>query len=74
MKIDSISVVPYRLALHGELKWGKHSSLITAEHCLVRVRLIDGTVGTAEAPPELGGTFVGKPADMTDAAAVCEAG
>ena len=51
MKIDSISVVPYRLALHGELKWGKHSSLTTAEHCLVRVRLIDGTVGTAEAPP-----------------------
>ena len=51
VKIDSVSVIPYRLALHGELKWGKHSSLTAAEHCLVRVTLIDGTVGTAEAPP-----------------------
>ena len=51
VKIDSLEVIPYRLALQGELKWGKHSSLVAAEHCLVRVRLTDGTLGTAEAPP-----------------------
>ena len=51
MKIDSLEVIPYRLALQGELNWGKHSSLTTAEHCLVRVTLGDGTLGMAEAPP-----------------------
>ena len=51
MKISSLEVVPYRLALQGELAWGKHSRLTAAEHCLVRVRLEDGTLGTAEAPP-----------------------
>ena len=51
MKIESLEVIPYRLALHGELKWGKYSSLTAAEHCLVRVRLEDATLGTAEAPP-----------------------
>lgn len=51
MRINAITVIPYRLALQGELRWGKHSSLTAAEHCLVRVRLMNGTVGTAEAPP-----------------------
>ena len=51
VKITSLEVIPYRLALQGELKWGKHSSLTAAEHCLVQVRLEDGSLGTAEAPP-----------------------
>ncbi len=51
VKISALEVIPYRLALQGELKWGKHSRLTAAEHCLVRVTLEDGTLGTAEAPP-----------------------
>ncbi len=51
MKISSLEVIPYRLALQGELAWGKYSRLTAAEHCLVRVALINGTLGTAEAPP-----------------------
>ena len=53
MKISAITVIPYRLALQGELKWGKHARLTAAEHCLVRVTLMDGTTGTAEAPPRV---------------------
>ena len=53
VKIAALEVIPYRLALQGELKWGKHSSLTVAEHCLVLVRLEDGTLGTAEAPPRV---------------------
>jgi L-Ala-D/L-Glu epimerase len=51
VKITALEVIPYRLALQGELKWGRHSRLTATEHCLVRVRLEDGTRGTAEAPP-----------------------
>lgn len=51
MKISSLEVIPYRLAMQGELIWGKHSRLTAAEHCLVRVALEDGSLGTAEAPP-----------------------
>ncbi len=50
-KIVGVEGVPYRLPLHGQLSWGKGSSLSVAEHVLVRVRLGDGTVGQAEAPP-----------------------
>ncbi|MFC4455947.1 enolase C-terminal domain-like protein [Deinococcus sonorensis] len=50
-RIVAVEAVPYRLPLHGTLAWGKGSSLSVAEHVLVRVRLDDGSLGQAEAPP-----------------------
>ncbi len=50
-RIASLEVIAYRLPLRGELQWGKHGRLSTAESCLVRVTLTDGSTGVAEAPP-----------------------
>jgi L-alanine-DL-glutamate epimerase-like enolase superfamily enzyme len=50
-RIARIEGVPYSLPLHGNLAWGKGSSLSVAAHVLVRVYLDDGTLGQAEAPP-----------------------
>lgn len=49
--IARLEVIPYRLGLRGELAWGKHARLSSAESCLVRATLEDGSVGLAEAPP-----------------------
>ncbi len=49
--IESISTTVYRLPLHGQLRWGKHSVLTELRHVLVRVHLSDGASGSAEAPP-----------------------
>ncbi|MFN3267404.1 MAG: enolase C-terminal domain-like protein [Deinococcales bacterium] len=51
MKIEQLEVLPYSLPLKSALAWGKHSQLSRVEHCLVRVRLEDGSTGIAEAPP-----------------------
>ncbi len=49
--IERITPTVIRLPLHGELRWGKASSLAEARHVLIEVRLSDGSVGYAEAPP-----------------------
>ena len=49
--IQNISTTVFRLPLHGQLQWGKHSVLNELQHVLVRVRLSNGAEGIAEAPP-----------------------
>lgn len=51
MQITSIKTIPFRLPMHGTLRWGKHSQLSEARHVLVRVYLDNGAVGSAEALP-----------------------
>lgn len=50
-KIASICTTIFRLPMHGELQWGKHSRMAEARHVLVQVTLDDGSEGVAEAPP-----------------------
>lgn len=49
--IAHIQTIPYRLPLHGSLRWGKASVIHDVHHVLVRVTLSDDSVGMAEAPP-----------------------
>jgi L-alanine-DL-glutamate epimerase-like enolase superfamily enzyme len=49
--ITHIQTTVFRLPLHGELRWGKASTLAEARHVLVQVTLSDGATGYAEAPP-----------------------
>ncbi len=49
--IERIETIPFRLPLHGALRWGTHSALSEAHHVLVRLTLSDGAVGYAEALP-----------------------
>ena len=49
--ISHIETIPYRLPLHGSLRWGKSSVMDDVQHVLVRVTLSDGSTGVAEAPP-----------------------
>lgn len=49
--IAHIQTIPYRLPLHGSLRWGKASVIHEVHHVLVQVTLSDGSVGMAEAPP-----------------------
>jgi L-Ala-D/L-Glu epimerase len=51
MKIAALEVIAYSLPLTSALAWGQHGQLERAEHCLVCVRLENGMVGIAEAPP-----------------------
>ena len=51
MKIERIETIPFRLPMHGELKWGKHSGFSEVRHVLVKLFLADGAVGMAEAVP-----------------------
>ncbi len=51
MQIERIETIPFRLPMHGELRWGKYSSLSEARHVLVRITLKSGAVGEAEAVP-----------------------
>ncbi len=51
LTIDRITPTVFRLPLQGELRWGKASSLAEARHVLIEVRLSDGSIGHAEAPP-----------------------
>ena len=51
IKIEQIDTTVFRLPMLGELRWGKHSSLSELRHVLVQVRLSNGAVGVAEAPP-----------------------
>ena len=49
--IARVTTIPFRLPMHGELRWGKSSSLSELRHVLVEVTLSDGATGVAEAPP-----------------------
>ena len=49
--ITHIESIPYRLPLHGSLRWGKTSVIHDVHHVLVNVTLSDGSTGVAEAPP-----------------------
>ncbi len=49
--IARIESIPYRLPLHGSLRWGKTSVIHDVHHVLVKVTLSDGSIGVAEAPP-----------------------
>lgn len=49
--IAAIETTVFRLPLHGALQWGRYGRLDALRHVLVRVRLSDGAVGVAEAPP-----------------------
>ncbi len=51
LRVERIDARVFRLPMHGELRWGKASSLAEARHVLIRVTLDDGSVGFAEAPP-----------------------
>ena len=51
LTITDISTTIFRLPLHGQLRWGKHSVLNELRHVLVHVTLSDGAQGVAEAPP-----------------------
>lgn len=51
MKIAAIETIPFRLPMHGVLRWGKHSQLSEARHVLVCVYLDNGAMGEAEALP-----------------------
>jgi L-Ala-D/L-Glu epimerase len=51
LHIAAISATPFRLPMHGELRWGKSSALSEVRHVLVAVRLDNGATGYAEAPP-----------------------
>ncbi len=51
MRIAAIETVPFRLPMHGTLRWGKHSQMSEAHHVLVRVYLDNGAMGSAEALP-----------------------
>lgn len=51
LTIAGIAAIPFRLPMHGALRWGKASALSEAHHVLVRVALSDGAEGYAEAPP-----------------------
>ncbi len=52
-KITSITTTPFRLPLYAPLRWGKSYVMGDVHHVLVRVRLSDGSEGTAEALPRL---------------------
>ncbi len=49
--ITDIRTTPFKLPMHGTLRWGAHSALSEAHHVLVEVQLSDGAVGQAEALP-----------------------
>ncbi|HEX2865305.1 MAG TPA: enolase C-terminal domain-like protein, partial [Deinococcales bacterium] len=49
--IQAVEAIPYRLPMRGELHWGKHGALTSAEYVLVKATLSDGSVGFADAPP-----------------------
>jgi L-Ala-D/L-Glu epimerase len=51
VKIAALEVIAYSLPLTSALAWGQHGQLARAEHCLVSVRLENGMIGIAEAPP-----------------------
>jgi L-Ala-D/L-Glu epimerase len=51
LHITQIKPTIFRLPMHGELRWGKASTLAEARHVLVQVTLNDGSSGYAEAPP-----------------------
>lgn len=51
LTIAQIETVPFRLPMIGELRWGQAGRLQEVYHVLVRVRLSDGSMGVAEAPP-----------------------
>jgi L-alanine-DL-glutamate epimerase-like enolase superfamily enzyme len=51
LTIANITTQVFRLPIHGELRWGKSSSLAEVRHVLIRVTLSDGSTGVAEAPP-----------------------
>lgn len=51
LTIVAVETAVFRLPLHGQLQWGKHSVLNEVRHVLVRVRLSNGAEGVAEAPP-----------------------
>ena len=51
LHITQIKPTTFRLPMHGELRWGKASTLAEARHVLVQVTLSDGSTGYAEAPP-----------------------
>ncbi len=51
LTIAHIDTQVFRLPMHGELRWGKSSSLAEVRHVLIRVTLSDGSTGLAEAPP-----------------------
>jgi L-alanine-DL-glutamate epimerase-like enolase superfamily enzyme len=51
LHIAAITATPFRLPMYGELRWGKSSALAEVRHVLVEVRLSDGAIGYAEAPP-----------------------
>ena len=51
LRIARVDACVFRLPMHGELRWGKASSLAEARHVLIRVTLDDGSEGFAEAPP-----------------------
>ncbi len=66
MKISKLEVTPFSLRLKSPLAWGKHGQLARAEHCLIRVHLENGMIGTAEAPPRP--TIYGETIDSIKAA------
>lgn len=49
--VERIETTVFRLPMRGSLRWGKHGSMSEARHVLVTVRLSDGSMGMAEAPP-----------------------
>jgi L-alanine-DL-glutamate epimerase-like enolase superfamily enzyme len=51
LTIAALSTTVFRLPMQGELRWGKNSALAEAHHVLVEVRLSNGSIGHAEAPP-----------------------
>lgn len=51
LHIVAITATPFRLPMHGQLRWGKSSALSEVRHVLVAVRLSNGATGYAEAPP-----------------------
>ena len=51
LSIAHIETIPFRLPLHGALRWGRDHAMDEVRHVLVRVTLSDGSQGVAEAPP-----------------------
>jgi L-alanine-DL-glutamate epimerase-like enolase superfamily enzyme len=51
LTVADLRATPFRLAMEGVLRWGKHSSMDMVRHVLVEVILSDGSTGMAEAPP-----------------------